>query len=317
MQSNDNKTLFLPSELAYQSITIPPEDAQFLETRKFSRSEVAGIYNVPAHMINDLEKATFSNISEQAIQFVRHTMIPWVVKWEQELNRKLFTEQERRAGYYVKFNLNGLLRGTAQERAEFYSKAIRDGWMTRNQVRELEDMNQADGLDTYLLSADLQQKRPTQMSKNLNEIFIRSDEIKIEKREDGEGPRIVGYAAKFNTRSNNLGGFVEVIAPGAFDDVLDDDVRALFNHDRNFVLGRTKAGTLELTVDEVGLRYEISPPDTQTVRDMVIEPMGRGDVNQSSLRFVYLQTVIDGMRERMGYISAQSPAFQNCWMSAQ
>ncbi|MDF5410010.1 phage portal protein, partial [Vibrio parahaemolyticus] len=113
MQSNDNKTLFLPSELAYQSITIPPEDAQFLETRKFSRSEVAGIYNVPAHMINDLEKATFSNISEQAIQFVRHTMIPWVVKWEQELNRKLFTEQERRAGYYVKFNLNGLLRGTA------------------------------------------------------------------------------------------------------------------------------------------------------------------------------------------------------------
>lgn len=71
------------------------------------------------------------------------------------------------------------------------------------------------------------------MSKNLNEIFIRSDEIKVEKREDGEGPRIVGYAAKFNTRSNNLGGFVEVIAPGAFDDVLDDDVRALFNHDRN------------------------------------------------------------------------------------
>lgn len=158
MQSNDNKTLFLPSELAYQSITIPPEDAQFLETRKFSRSEVAGIYNVPAHMINDLEKATFSNISEQSIQFVRHTMIPWVVKWEQELNRKLFTEQERRAGYYVKFNLNGLLRGTAKERAEFYSKAIRDGWMTRNQVRELEDMNQADGLDTYLLSADLQTK---------------------------------------------------------------------------------------------------------------------------------------------------------------
>ncbi|WP_276605451.1 phage portal protein [Vibrio sp. H11] len=158
MQSQDNKTLFLPSELAYQSITIPPEDAQFLETRKFSRSEIAGIYNVPAHMINDLEKATFSNISEQAIQFVRHTMIPWVVKWEQELNRKLFTEQERRAGYYVKFNLNGLLRGTAKERAEFYSKAIRDGWLTRNQVREFEDMNAADGLDTYLLSADLQPK---------------------------------------------------------------------------------------------------------------------------------------------------------------
>ncbi|ELZ5772581.1 phage portal protein [Vibrio metschnikovii] len=161
MQSTDNKTLFLPSELAYQSITIPPEDAQFLETRKFSRSEVAGIYNVPAHMINDLEKATFSNISEQAIQFVRHTILPWVIKWEQELNRKLFTEQERRAGYYVKFNLNGLLRGTAKERAEFYSSAIRSGWIHRNEVRALEDMNEEDGLSTFLLSADLQTKEAT------------------------------------------------------------------------------------------------------------------------------------------------------------
>ncbi|WP_136487867.1 HK97 family phage prohead protease [Vibrio sp. H11] len=123
------------------------------------------------------------------------------------------------------------------------------------------------------------------MSKVVDKVFIRSDEIKVEKREDGESPRIVGYAAKFNTRSNNLGGFVEVIAPGAFDDVLDDDVRGLFNHDRNFVLGRSVSGTLSLSVDDIGLRYEITPPDTQMVRDMVLEPMARGDISQSSFAF--------------------------------
>tara|TARA_R110001583_G_scaffold21308_3_gene80867 strand:+ start:20092 stop:21291 length:1200 start_codon:yes stop_codon:yes gene_type:complete len=158
LRNEDNSTLLLPADMDYKQLTIAPEDAQFLETRKFSRSEVAGIYNVPAHMINDLEKATFSNISEQAIQFVRHTMMPWIVKYEQELNRKLFTKIERKAGYYVKFNLNGLLRGTAKDRAEFYTKAIRDGWMSRAEVREFEEMNPADGLEKFIISADLQLK---------------------------------------------------------------------------------------------------------------------------------------------------------------
>jgi HK97 family phage prohead protease len=102
---------------------------------------------------------------------------------------------------------------------------------------------------------------------------------------DDKNPIITGYAAKFNTRSRNLGGFVEVIKPGAFDNVLNDDVRALFNHDSNIVLGRTSSGTLKLTVDDVGLRYEISPPDSQTVKDLVIEPLKRGDINQSSFAF--------------------------------
>lgn len=117
------------------------------------------------------------------------------------------------------------------------------------------------------------------------EICIRSDDVKIEMREDGKQPVIIGYAAKFNTRSNNLGGFVEVIAPGAFDGVLEDDVRGLFNHDRGIVLGRTTSGTLKLEQDEAGLRYEIIPPDTQTVRDLVLEPMKRKDITQSSFAF--------------------------------
>lgn len=146
--------LLLPAELTYQAMTIPPNEAQFIDSRKLTRSEVAGIFNVPAHMINDLGAATFSNITEQSIQFVRHTMMPWVVKWEQELNRKLFTPAERKAGYYVKFNLAGLLRGTAKDRAEFYNKAINDGWMDRNEVRVLEDLNPRDGLDELLISVN-------------------------------------------------------------------------------------------------------------------------------------------------------------------
>ncbi|MFT7337623.1 MAG: HK97 family phage portal protein [Marinobacter maritimus] len=156
LKASENKTLMLPADLDYKSITIPPEDAQFLETRKMNRSEVAGIFNVPAHMINDLDKATFSNISEQAIQFVRHTMMPWVVNWEQEINRRVFTRAERAAGYYVKFNLAGLLRGTAKERADLYRNAIIDGWMDRNEVRALEDLNPRDGLDQMLVSVNAQ-----------------------------------------------------------------------------------------------------------------------------------------------------------------
>lgn len=156
LRSSANKTLLLPGDLDYKALTIAPEDAQFLDTRKMTRSEIAGLYNVPAHMINDLEKATFSNISEQAIQFVRHTILPWVQNFEQELNRRVFTRAERAAGYYIKLNLAALLRGTPKERAEFYRIAIQDGWMTRNEVRLLEDLNPMEGLDTMLLNVNTQ-----------------------------------------------------------------------------------------------------------------------------------------------------------------
>lgn len=154
LRDSENRTLLLPGDLDYKALTIAPEDAQFIETRKFNRSEIASIFNVPAHMINDLDKATFSNISEQSIQFVRHSIMPWIVNIEQELNRKLFSIQERKAGYYVKHNIGALLRGTPKERAEFYHYAITDGWMHRNEVRALEDLDPVDGLDEMLISVN-------------------------------------------------------------------------------------------------------------------------------------------------------------------
>ena len=108
--------------------------------------------------------------------------------------------------------------------------------------------------------------------------------VELREGEAGKPATIRGYAAKFNANSENLGGFVEIIAPGAFDDVLGDDVRALFNHDANLILGRTKSGTCKIGVDATGLWYEITPPDTNTARDLMVS-LKRGDVDQSSFAF--------------------------------
>lgn len=103
---------------------------------------------------------------------------------------------------------------------------------------------------------------------------------------DGEEPKITGHAAVFNRWSLDLGGFKERILPGAFTKTLAaSDVRALFNHNPDYILGRNTSGTLTLAEDRKGLAVEISPPDTQTIRDLVLEPMRRGDVNQMSFAF--------------------------------
>lgn len=109
-------------------------------------------------------------------------------------------------------------------------------------------------------------------------------EVRAEKRED-EPIHIIGYGSVFNRQSEVMWGFREIIMPGAFDDCLKDDVRGLFNHDPNFILGRSNAGTLTLSVDETGLKYDIIAPDTPTIRDLVIAPLQRGDITQSSFAF--------------------------------
>ena len=102
---------------------------------------------------------------------------------------------------------------------------------------------------------------------------------------DGKAPLISGHAAVFNQLSDNLGGFREKILPGAFTDAIqNDDVRALFNHDPNIILGRNKAGTLRLMQDDHGLRFEIDAPDTQACRDLQVS-IGRGDISQCSFGF--------------------------------
>lgn len=139
----------LPDGVTYKETTIPPEAAQFLQTRGFQVEEIARLYRVPLHMMQSHAKSTSwgSGLEQMFIAFLQTTLQPWLQSWEQEMNWKLFTEEERLAGYYVKFNLSALLRGDASARASFYESAIRAGWMLRSEARELEDMNRIDGID--------------------------------------------------------------------------------------------------------------------------------------------------------------------------
>lgn len=151
---NRHKTIFLPKGMKYNQMSLTMEDAQFLETRKFQRSEIAGIYRVPPHMIGDLERATFSNVEQQSIDFVVYSMQPWLSRWEQELSRGLLSEAEQEE-YFVEFLVDGLLRGDASARAKYFNTAVLTGWMNRNEVREIENMNRAEGLDDYLIPLNM------------------------------------------------------------------------------------------------------------------------------------------------------------------
>lgn len=145
--TNSGKPMLLEDGLEFEKLSINNNDSQFLETRKYQRSEIAGMFRVPSHMINDLEKATFSNIEHLSMDFARYSILPWVNRIEQAFNDILLDNSDK---YEIKFNLNGILRADTKTRYEAYGKAIRDGWMSRNEARVLEDMNYADGLDEFL-----------------------------------------------------------------------------------------------------------------------------------------------------------------------
>ena len=137
---NTGKVAILEEGMKYESISIPPDDAQFLDTRKFQLNEIARIFRVPPHMLADLERATFSNITHQSLEFVMYSLMPWIVRWEQGLCKALFLPSER-GKYFVKFSVEGLLRGDYETRMRGYQLAIQNGIMSVNEVRELEDMN--------------------------------------------------------------------------------------------------------------------------------------------------------------------------------
>ena len=137
---NSHRVAVLEEGLTFKPIAISPNEAQFLETRKFQTDEIARIFRIPPHMVGDLERASFSNIEEQSLEFLKYTLNPWVTRWEQSIQRSLFLESEKRE-YFVKFNVDGLLRGDYESRMNGYATARQNGWMSANDVRELENMD--------------------------------------------------------------------------------------------------------------------------------------------------------------------------------
>ena len=151
---NAHKVAVLEEGVKYRAIGVPPEDAQFLETRKFQLSEICRIFRVPPHMIADLDRATFSNIEHQAIEFVQHTLRPWIVRFEQAVYKCLLSPGERHL-YYARFNVDGLLRGDYASRMQGYAVGRQNGWLSANDIRELEDMNPIEGGDIYLVNGNM------------------------------------------------------------------------------------------------------------------------------------------------------------------
>ena len=155
--ANASKVAVLEEGMKYTPISISPEQAQFLETRKFQINEIARIFRVPPHMVGDLEKSSFSNIEQQSLEFVKYTLDPWVIRWEQSLQRILLTREEKQ-NYFVKFNLEGLLRGDYQSRMNGYAIGRQNGWMSANDIRELENLDRIpadEGGDLYLVNGNM------------------------------------------------------------------------------------------------------------------------------------------------------------------
>ncbi len=154
---NANKIAVLEEGMKYTPIGISPEQAQFLETRKFQINEIARIFRVPPHMVGDLEKSSFSNIEQQSLEFVKYTLEPWLIRWEQSIQRSLLSSHEKPL-YFAKFNVDGLLRGDYASRMQGYATARQNGWMSANDIRELENLDRIpseDGGDLYLINGNM------------------------------------------------------------------------------------------------------------------------------------------------------------------
>lgn len=154
---NSHKVAVLEEGMKYHTIGIAPEDAQFLETRKYQVNEICRIFRVPPHLVGDLDRATFSNIEHQSIEFVQHTIRPWLVRWEQAISRSLLDEKERLL-YFAKFNVDGLMRGDYKSRMEGYAIGRQNGWLSINDIRRLEDMSlvpKEQGGDDYLVNGNM------------------------------------------------------------------------------------------------------------------------------------------------------------------
>jgi HK97 family phage portal protein len=155
--ANSWRPLILEEGMKFNRIPMPLADAQFIETRKLNRDELCGLFRVPPHMVANMENATFSNIEHQDLSFVKHTLLPYIQRWEQVINWKLFTPKEREQGYYAKFNVEGLLRGDYKSRQEGLAIQRQNGVINANDWLAKEDENPIEGRagEVYLVNGNM------------------------------------------------------------------------------------------------------------------------------------------------------------------
>jgi len=144
------KTVVLGEGATYSPMQINHRDAQYLESRKFSKLEICAMYRIPPHMAADLERATFSNIEHLSLEFVVFTLGPWLTRIETALDSSLLSRADRARGLFFDHNVKSLLKGDNAARSSYYQSGITSGWLTRNEAREMEGLNQIDGADELL-----------------------------------------------------------------------------------------------------------------------------------------------------------------------
>lgn len=152
--NNAHRVAILEEGMTFQAIGTPPEEAQFIESMKFNRSQIASIFRIPPHLIGDLDKATFSNIEQQSIEFKTYTMEPWLVRWQQAINSRLLSDGER-VSYFAEFLADALLRGDTVSRYQAHSIGRQNGWLSANDIREIENLNPIEGGDVYLIPLNM------------------------------------------------------------------------------------------------------------------------------------------------------------------
>lgn len=192
-----HRLMLLEEGMTFAKNSIPPNDAQFLETRKFQILEIARLFRVPPHMLADLERASFSNIEQQSTDFLVHTVHPWLVRWEQVINWKLFSEDERKI-FYAEFKVEGLLRADSAARATFYTQMFNIGVYSQNDIREKENENPINGGDRYFIPLNM---LPVDM---VDEYYKKPEEQKAPQTVEPE-PKITPEGGDNNDSEGNEG----------------------------------------------------------------------------------------------------------------
>ncbi|MFA5130411.1 MAG: phage portal protein [Patescibacteria group bacterium] len=155
--ANTGQLLIFEEGVTAKEMTIKPVDAQMIESKNFSLEDICRIYRVPQHLINKLDRSTFNNIEVQSTEFIIYTMLPWVMKWEENFSLQLFTPDQKKSGYFAEFKIDGLLRGDTISRYQAYSMGRQWGWLSVNDIRKLENMNPIDNGDIYLEPANMKE----------------------------------------------------------------------------------------------------------------------------------------------------------------
>lgn len=153
---NAGTPMLLEEGMLFKEVTMKLSDAQFIESKRFTKEEIASLYRVPLHLIQDLSRSTNNNIEHQSLEFIMYTMLPHFKRWEENLNLQILTDDDRKSGKYFEFKIDGLLRGDAKTRADAYAVGRQWGWLSVNDIRKLENMNGiGQSGDIYLTPANM------------------------------------------------------------------------------------------------------------------------------------------------------------------